>query len=218
MNGRGSGLGLSVGIPKDVVFLGLSFGVGLACGGGGGGGGGSIFDLLDIEEQRTWNIRCDCFEQIGFESKQECQAAGDGDQRPPELTECFESLLEEHPDITNAANCQLNARRTLNNCVQTVPCEDRYDYYQGYSQEYYDCLVSYVNAIGMCPEVSEEAQDAMDMCAEWPCADGDQTIYIGFVCDGDQDCQDGSDEAMCSGVMKPPVIRALGPEALYFAG
>ena len=209
--------GSSVGIPKDVVFLGLSFGVGLACG-GGEGGGGSVFDLLDLEEQRTWDIRCECFEQLGYESKQQCRDLGAGDPRPAEVKECFEGLLEEYPEITNAANCQLNAQRTLNNCVQAVPCEDRYDYYSGYSQEYYNCIADFIDAIDMCPEISTQAEDAMDMCTEWACADGNQTIYIGFVCDGDEDCQDGSDEATCSqSSPSRPVVRGLKKEALYFS-
>merc|ERR1719195_1921373 len=31
----------------------------------------------------------------------------------------------------------------------------------------------------------------------WPCASGDQCVDPDWVCDGDRDCDDGSDEAHC---------------------
>lgn len=199
--------------------MGLTFGVGLSCGNGGEGGGGTVFDSLTAEIRRTWNIYCQCFDTFGYSGHQEC-VSEIGNDHLTEIAQCREDLLTDFPELQENVECELAARRSVNTCLQGLSCDDFvYDYSNGgYSEAYYECLDQWSRDIDACPELSDEAAMAVLACSDWECADGTQTIYIGFVCDGEPECMDGSDESNCAGDAPPrPASRSLDPGAMYFA-
>lgn len=218
-------------IPRELSVIGLSFGLG--CGGGGGGGGGSISNQLDNEIQKGWNILCACFANFGFDSQQECLA--DLDDEPDEYEMCIRDVYDNSTEDDPNQQCILNAVRQMNTCIGQLTCDEiNFDYESGF----YECYMDYYRAVDNCPELPESFEMMLEECydygttaatfgtsaeeeggGQFECEDGSGSIPQEWVCDGDEDCDDASDEAECSSLPDSGSKRFKRPKLqLYSAG
>lgn len=190
-------------IPADFTLLGLSFGVGLACGGtnGGDGGGGArdpLWDALEEEKTKTWDIMCGCFEELGYDSESDCVEYGyDSTPTPPPLHDCITEVLARHADDDPSIQCRLDAVSDLNACIEALACDELFG---GYYGGLYECQIGYYNSTSTCPDIPFGINaEVLEICygqkikPPFVCGDGEE-IPDSWVCDMEEDCADGSDE------------------------
>jgi hypothetical protein len=190
-------------IPVHAALLGFAFGTGFGCADRGDDtGGDSNYDALSEEQAKNWDIMCECFEELGYESEEECSVYGygAGPSVPPPLQECISEILGQHDEDDTAIQCQLEAVQDFNACVAALSCEDRFGgyYYGGY--EFYECYYGYFEAIDACPEIPYSVDaEVLETCygqklkPPFTCDNGEE-IPEDWVCDYEEDCEDGSDE------------------------
>jgi hypothetical protein len=200
-------------IPTEVALFGLTFGIGLSCQ-ESGGGSGSLYGQFVGEAERGWNIICKCWAQIGYASQQECLA--EGPSSDDAWSECEEQVFNGSSEDDAWMRCVTNARRQMNNCVSTLSCDELLDYYGAF----YDCYLDYAEAYNACPELPQGVYDEIDQCYQdsfFDCADGLASIPPDWVCDGEADCPDGSDEASCVSEQKGGVRPWKAPRPRLYA-
>ena len=192
-------------IPVDVTLLGLSFGVGLACGGsktgeGGGGADDPLWEALEEEKAKTWDIMCVCYEEIGYDSQSDCVEYGyDATPTPPPLHECISDVLSRHAEDDASVQCRLDAARELNACIEALACDELFGGYYG-DDGLYGCRFAYYDAAATCPDIPYGINaEVLEICygqkvkPPFVCDNGEE-IPESWVCDTEEDCADGSDE------------------------
>lgn len=110
----------------------------------------------------------------------------------PYASSCYCDLVAPEPANAAAVVCAAEAAEALAGCVQPLTCAD--------APARQACRVEHLQASGRCdPLVTESLAAVQIQCLGEPasvCGSG-ESIPAGWVCDGQPDCEDMSDESDC---------------------
>jgi hypothetical protein len=148
----------------------------------------AMFDELDAQGERT----CGCEVDAGnYPDVAACISANATEAQRA----CVCPLWAADPGNAAAATCAAAAERAYTRCSKDVHCDDVVGY-QG-------CVDEYVALYAACPRFASATTAAVEIQCEGAeatsCGSGEQ-VPTRWVCDGEADCADGSDEAQCAGV------------------
>lgn len=184
-------------VTKNPRLFGIVVVVGIACGGRTGGDGGSatsVYGRYLAEVAENTDMLCDCYVELGYDSRDECPGEVGGSTGDEELDACIAEVFETNPLVDENLECETAALVDLNACVSDLSCGEI-----GEQGDAFDaCFSTWLDAHEACPLVPGEVWDEVGVCRGRVCGDG-TTIEDEQVCDGVPDCADETDEANCGG-------------------
>lgn len=167
-------------IGRGLIGAMLVAAIGQACNAGSGDSrkGGSAIDAYENSYRRQLEVTCACDEE---DLCVEARLADGG------FDSCSREALDD-PDAAPTLNCLIAATDRETECIKEDPCDldHRDDCYLEWDHDAYDC-----------PDLPDDVENDVDDCPDlFECVSG-ETIRYDSVCDGAEDCDDGSDEVPC---------------------
>lgn len=216
-------------IPLDFALLGL------VCACPSTDDGGSQYSKFIAELQESFNLFCDCSEELGYGSAAECKEYYSSFEYSQSEIDCIDGVA----GAQAAIECYANTYAALNECAAMFSCE-RFDYesdeYAAFEEECREIFDRECPEIPVADRISilgcqgveaiacdnfegeedvgvlcdgfaacADSSDEPDTCPTFTCGDGSE-ISEAWVCDDFADCEDESDEANCSTSSDEPIV------------
>jgi hypothetical protein len=165
---------------RRVIALGLVVLIHQGCNSdskGGGSGDSGALQAYENSYRRQLSLICAC------DDEELCVEARLNDF----LDSCVRSALND-AEAAQTLNCGRQAIDRETECLRSDPCD---------SDHREDCFQDFVDDTDDCPSLPDEVENDVDDCPYlFECVDGN-TVDYDLVCDGAEDCDDGSDEVPC---------------------
>ncbi|RMG97899.1 MAG: hypothetical protein D6705_07520 [Deltaproteobacteria bacterium] len=183
--------------------------------------GESRADRMREASESAVRLQCECwavdgsFDVLGYSSVEECvadltdpsgydEACVDdvwNDSAYDAWADCYVPEFEKYIECERARGCS-SGEFSCADGSDTIPenwvCDGTEDCGDGSDEQNCDGVEACTDPTATCGDPPAGFESAINMCQKmFACADGNGTIPENWVCDGEADCGDGSDEQGC---------------------